>query len=145
MHSVSLNPSRPWCWWSEWDMGTTSKKSRQREQLILALLQQPSLEKAAASIGISAVTAWRMRKTEEFQREYRQARKDAFAESVARLQHASGAAVSTLLKVMVDQEAPAASRTRAADSVLRHAANAAEWEDLEARLRRLEQMKEETK
>jgi uncharacterized SAM-binding protein YcdF (DUF218 family) len=126
-------------------MGRTSKKSRQREQLILALLQQPSLEKAASSIGISAVTAWRIRKTAEFQQEYRQARKDAFAESVARLQHASGAAVSTLLKVMVDQEASATSRTRAADSVLRHAANAGEWEDLEARIQRLEQLKQGNK
>ena len=125
-------------------MGRTSKKSRQREQLILALLQQPSLEKAASSIGISAVTAWRIRKTAEFQQEYRQARKDAFAESVALLQHASGAAVSTLLKVMVDQEASATSRTRSADSVLRHAANVG-MEDLEARIQRLEQLKQGNK
>jgi hypothetical protein len=126
-------------------MGNTSKKSRQREQLILALLQQPSLEKAAAAIGISTVTAWRIRNTPEFQREYRQARREAFAESIARLQHASGAAVSTLLKVMVDQESPASSRTRAADSVLRHAANAAELEELEARIQRLEQLNQTNK
>src|SRR5438477_12770448 len=105
-------------------MGNTSKKSRQREQLILALLQQPSLEKAAAAIGISTVTAWRIRNTTEFQQEYRQARREAFAESVARLQHASAAGVSTLLTVMVDQESPASRRSRAADCVLRHAANA---------------------
>lgn len=43
----------------------TLTKVRQREQLILALLQQPSLEKAAAA-GISAVTAWRISKTPEF-------------------------------------------------------------------------------
>ena len=121
-------------------MGKSSKKLQQREQLILALLQQPSLEKAAAAIGISAVTAWRIRQTPEFQQEYRQARRAAFSESIARLQHASGAAVSTLLKVMVDQEAPATSRTRAADSVLRHAANAAELEELESRIQSLEQL-----
>ncbi|HEV2039233.1 MAG TPA: hypothetical protein VGT81_04170 [Casimicrobiaceae bacterium] len=50
-----------------------SKKIRQREQLILALLQRPSMEKAAASIGISPVTAWRISKTAEFQAEYRKA------------------------------------------------------------------------
>ena len=126
-------------------MSNTSKKSRQREQLILALLQQPSLEKAAAAIGISTVTAWRIRNTPEFQQEYRQARREAFAESIARLQHASGAAVSTLLKGMVDQESPASSRTRAADSVLRHAANAAELEELEARIQRLEQLNQTKK
>ena len=121
-------------------MGKSSKKLQQREQLILALLQQPSLEKAAAAIGISAVTAWRIRQRPEFQQEYRQARRAAFSESIARLQHASGAAVSTLLKVMVDQEAPATSRTRAADSVLRHAANAAELEELESRIQSLERL-----
>jgi hypothetical protein len=46
---------------------------------------------------------------------------------------------------MMDQEAPAASRTRAADSVLRHAANAGEWEELEARIQRLEQRQQENK
>jgi hypothetical protein len=121
-------------------MGKSSKKLQQREQLILALLQQPSLEKAAAALGISTVTAWRIRQTPEFQQEYRQARRAAFSESIARLQHASGAAVSTLLKVMVDQEAPATSRTRAADSVLRHAANATELEELESRIQSLEQL-----
>jgi hypothetical protein len=126
-------------------MGKSSKKSQRRDQLILALLQQPSLEKAAAAIGISAVTAWRIRQTPEFQQEYRQARRAAFAESIARLQHASGAAVSTLLKVMVDQEAPATSRTRAADSVLRHAANAAELEELESRIQSLEQLTQKNK
>ena len=54
--------------------GKVSKKVGQREQLILALLQQPSLEKAAASIGISTVTAWRISKTKECKDEYRNAR-----------------------------------------------------------------------
>src|SRR5437899_464930 len=114
-------------------MGKVSKKSRQREQLILALLRQPSFEKAAAASGISTATAWRIRQTAEFQEEYRQPRRAAFGPSIARLQHASPAAVSTLLKVLVDQEAPASSRTRAADSILRHATNAAELEDVGAR------------
>jgi hypothetical protein len=39
-------------------------------------------------------------------------RKRAFSQSVARLQHASNAAVGTLLRVMTDREAPAASRVR---------------------------------
>ena len=75
--------------------GKVSKKVRQWGQLILALLQQPSLEKAAASIGISTVTAWRISKTREFKEEYRNARWEAFSQSLARLQQASGAAVSS--------------------------------------------------
>src|SRR6266404_2121955 len=104
--------------------GRASKKARQREQLILALLQQPGFEKAASSVGISACTAWRIRRTPEFQEEYRQARREAFSQSVARLQHASSPAVSILVKVMVDQKVPASSRVRAAHWVLTHASQA---------------------
>lgn len=125
--------------------GKSSTKVRQRERLILALLQQPSLEKAAAAAGISTVTAWRISKTPEFQEEYRKARREAFAQSVARLQHATGAAVSTLLKVMVDKDSPAASRVRAADSVLGHAAKAIEIEDIEVRVAALEWVMETSK
>src|SRR5229473_6939636 len=114
--------------------GKVSKKVGQREQLILALLQQPSLEKAAASIGISTVTAWRISKTREFKEEYRNARWEAFSQSLARLQQASGAAVSALLKVMIDKT------TRAADRVLDHASRATALEDIEARITELERV-----
>jgi len=122
-----------------------SKRVRQREHLILALLQQSSMEKAAASVGISTVTAWRISKTREFKDEYRKVRREAFSQSVARLQQASGAAVSTLLKVMVDQTTSPASRVRAADSVLDHAAKAMELEDIESRLDELERVSESSK
>jgi len=121
-------------------IGKVSKKVRQREQLILALLQQPSLEKAAASIGISTVTAWRISKTREFKEEYRNARWEAFSNALARLQQASGAAVSALLQVMVDRTSPPASRVRAADRVLEHAAKATALEDIEARIADLERV-----
>jgi len=42
----------------------------------------------------------------------------AFSQSIARLQLASSAAVSVLVKIMVDPDAPASSRVRAADVVL---------------------------
>ena len=125
--------------------GKSSKKVRQRERLILALLQQPSMEKAAASIGISTVTAWRISKTREFKDDCRKALRETFSQSVARLQQASGAAVSTLLKVMVDQATPPATRVRAADSVLDHAAKSIELEDIEARLDELERVAESSK
>ena len=107
---------------------------RQREQLILALLQQSSWEKAATSVGMSRVTAWRISQTAEFQQEYRKARWQAYSQSLARLQQASGAAVSTLLKVMVDKATPPASRVRAAECVLDHAGKATEVENVEARV-----------
>jgi hypothetical protein len=81
--------------------GKSAKKNRKREQLIIALLQQSDLEKAAASIGISTSTAYRIRQTPEFQTEYLQARRDAVAQAITRSQQGCGAASTTLLKIMM--------------------------------------------
>ena len=56
----------------------------------------------------------------------------------ARLQQASSAAVSALLKVIVDPASPASARVRAADCILDHAKEAIELEDIEARVAELE-------
>jgi hypothetical protein len=77
-------------------------------------------------------------KLPEFDAAYREARRLAFRQSVARLQQASSAAVSTLLKVMVDPSTPASTKVRAADTVMSHAAKAIEIEDIEARVSELE-------
>src|ERR1700682_5092723 len=113
-------------------------KAREREQLVLAMLQQPSLEKAAASIGISKASAWRIANSPEYQQEFRQARRAAFSHATARLQSGAGAAGSALLKAMLAQGPPAASRVRAADLVFQHGAKGLEIEDIEARVTELE-------
>jgi hypothetical protein len=77
-------------------------------------------------------------KEPEFDLAYREARRAAFGQSVARLQQASGAAVTTLLKLMLDAKVPASTRARCADSVLARTAKAIELEDIEARLTELE-------
>jgi hypothetical protein len=61
------------------------------------------------------------------------------------LQQASGAAVSSILKIMVDQHAAASTKLRAADMVLTHGAKAIEIEDIEARVAALEQAAEVAK
>lgn len=121
------------------------KEEHRRQQLVVALLQQPSMEKAAESVGISAVTAWRISKTPEFQDEYSRARRDAFAQCMARLQQAGSAAASTLLMIMEDRGTPAAVRVRAAECVLRHASQSFEMEALAARVQSIEQWMKETR
>jgi hypothetical protein len=96
------------------------KDEQRRQQLVMALLQQPSLKEAAKTVGISEVTAWRISKTPEFQEEYRQVKHEAFEQSLGRLQQASSTAVSTLLNVMEDLKNPAAVRLRAAECILKH-------------------------
>jgi transposase-like protein len=118
--------------------GHGTKFGRKKEEAIAALLTQRNLDEAAKSIGIAPNTLLKWMKQPEFDAAYREARRAAFRQSVARLQQASGAAVSTLLKIMVDTSAPHSTRVRAADSVLDHSAKAIEIEDIEARVAALE-------
>jgi hypothetical protein len=124
---------------------SSTKKSRQRQQLILSMLQQPTWQKAAASIGISEVTAWRVRQTPEFRREYLQVRREAMSQSLARLQQGSAAAATTLLKIMVDPNNPASSRVQAANRILEQAKGGFILEDLELRIQQLEHRRPEQK
>ncbi len=126
-------------------VGPGSKFTRKKEEAIAALLTQRNFEEAARAVGIGAQTMLRWLKVPEFQKAYRDARRDAFSQSIARLQQASGAAVSTLPNVMVDPATPASSRIRAADSILDHAAKAIELEDIEVRVSELERASEAKK
>jgi hypothetical protein len=119
--------------------GHGAKFGRKREEAIAALLTQRNVEEAAKSIGISTHTLVRWLKVPEFQIEYREARRAAFGQSIARLQQASSAAVSVLVKIMIDPNAPHSTRVRAADSVLDHAAKAIEIEDIDVRVSALEE------
>lgn len=117
-------------------------RASRQDRAIATLLEQTSLAKAAVTIGVSDVTLWRWMQKEDFQQRLRAARRQAYSQAVARLQQASAAAVATLLRVMTDQTAPAASRVRAADSVLDHATRALELDDIEARVAELERAAE---
>ncbi len=125
--------------------GSGGEKNRRHEEAILALLEHPTLERAAAALNVSSTTLWRWMQDREFKNAYREARRRAFSQSIGRLQQASTAAVSTLLKVMIDPNTPASTRVRAADSVLDHAAKALELEDIEARVAELERAAEASK
>ena len=126
-------------------VGHGAKFGRKKEEAIAALLSQRNIEEAARVAGIGTRTLLRWLQVPDFAAEYRRARRDAFSQSLARLQQASGAAVSTLLKVMVDSNASASSRVRAADCVLGHAAKTIELEDIEVRVSALEQAAELSK
>ena len=126
-------------------MGHGTKFGRKKEETIAALLSQRNIEEAARFVNVGTKTLLRWLQLPEFDRAYREARRAAFSQSIARLQQASSAAAATLLKIMVDPTAPAASRIRAADSVLGHAAKAIEIEDIEARVSELERTAESSK
>jgi hypothetical protein len=122
--------------------GHGAKFSRKMEDAVAALLTQRNLEEAARTAGIGTATLLRWQKLPEFQKAYREARRAAHGQSIARLQQATSAAVSTLLKVMVDPGTPPSTKVRAADSVLDHSAKAIELDDIEARVSELERATE---
>ena len=136
-HSV---PERMQVVWRRFKKEETSgAKGLKQDQLILALLENPTNERAAAALGIASVTLWRYMKRPGFADAFRKARREAFSQSIARLQHASNAAVGTLLRVMTDKDAAASSRVRAAEIVLNNSFRGIEIEDFEARVAKLEE------
>jgi hypothetical protein len=125
-------------------IGHGAKLGRKQEEAIAALLTQRNTEEAARSIGVAPETLLRWIQLPGFDKAYRQARHAAFRQSIARLQQASSAAVTTLLRVMVDPGTPPSTKVRAADSILDHSAKAIELEDIEVRVAELERAVAET-
>src|SRR5580700_10635022 len=126
-------------------IGHGAKFSRKKEAAITALLTQRTAEDAARSVGIGPATLRRWQKEPEFDAAYREAIRLSYKQSIGRMHQASSAAVSTLLKVMVDPATPASTKVRAADSVLAHTAKAIEIDDIDARVRELEAATEANK
>jgi hypothetical protein len=115
-----------------------------QEEAIIALLTNPSVEHAARAVNIGLRTLYRWQQEPAFEKAYRKARRDAFGQGTARLQQMSSAAVSTVLKIMLDPKTPASTRLRAADMALTHGSKAIEIEDIETRVAELERAAEES-
>src|SRR5258708_29666891 len=104
------------------------------------MVTQRNVEEAARSVGISTATLMRWQKLPEFQTAYREARRAAYGQAIARLQQGTSAAATTLLKTMIDPGTPASVRVRAAEAIFNHAAKAIEIEDIGARVAELERI-----
>ena len=125
--------------------GLGGKGGHKKDEAILALLTQRNVEEAARAAKIAPRTLYRWVKDPEFDAAYRDAKRAAFGQSIARMHQMSSAAVSTLGKVMIDPATPPATKVRAADSILNHTAKAIELQDVEARLSELERAAEAAK
>jgi N12 class adenine-specific DNA methylase len=122
--------------------GHGTKFGRKKEEAIVALLTQRNLDEAAKAVGIVPNTLLKWMKDPEFDAAYREARRKAFGQSIARLQQGTSAAATTLLKLLIEPGTPASVRARVADSIFNHAAKAIELEDIEARVAELERATE---
>ena len=120
-------------------VGHRSKFGRRKEAAIAALISCRTLEEAARSAEIGATTLLRWMKNPEFQAKYRAARNAAVSQANARMQQSSGAAVATIVKVMLSADTKDSNRLRAAELILSHSKDA-QIEDVVARVTDLERV-----
>jgi hypothetical protein len=125
--------------------GHGAKFTRKKEEAVAALLSHKSAEEAARAVDVNPNTLLRWLGVPEFRDAYRKARREAVHQAIARLQQATGAAGVTILKLMTDQNVPAAVRLRAAECVFDLAVKGIENEDIEVRVSELERAALEAK
>src|ERR1017187_4580656 len=125
--------------------GHGTKFGRKKEAAVVALLTHRSIDEAAKAVGVAPNTLLKWMKDREFAAAYRKARAAVVGQAIARLQQTTGAAVSTLQKLMVDTNTPAAIKGQVAKAILALAIKGVEVEDFDARLAELERTAEETK
>jgi transposase-like protein len=115
--------------------GLKPKIGAKQEAAVLALLSSKNVEEAARAAGVTPRTLYRWMSEADFDAAYRAARRRAYGQSISRLQQGSTA----------DPATPPSTRVRAAEAVLSQAAKAIEIEDIDARVRTLEEATEANK
>ena len=118
------------------DLVAELKPSQQRA--ILALLQEPSIAKAARSAGVGVTTLHHWLDDPKFVAAYRRAKRHVFEQAIGLTHRYTALAVNTLAKVMVDPAAPYAPRVTAAAAILRFSRDTIELEDIQERVELLE-------
>ena len=116
--------------------GHGSKFGRRKEAAIAALLVEKNHAEAARVVGIDLSTLKRWLRLPEFIEGWR-ARWEVVDQAYARAQQNSGAAISVLLKLMVNPATPSSGRIRAALGVFGISHEALEL-DMETRMSELE-------
>ena len=113
--------------------------SKKQEAAIVALLNEPTIPKAAASANVASRTLYRWMRDPTFARAYRKSRREAFGQATAMTQKYAVVAVSTLVRLMTDTISPAHVRVTAAVALLRFGHDGIELDDLAGRVEQLEQ------
>ena len=119
-------------------MSDNLKISSKHERAVAALISEKNIQDAAKHAGINVRTLRRWSVLDEFQKVYREARRQLVQQASARVQGAMGEAVETLKAVMKDKGAPASARVSAARAIIDTGLKASEIEDLTVRVEALE-------
>ncbi len=115
-----------------------TKSERLRETAITALLECRTEREAAERIPISLRTLKRMLGDEQFQQEFRAARRQLIRAATSRLRRNMDAAAKTLTDISTNPTVPPGVRVTASDKIIEWSLRAEEIEDLGERLDALE-------
>jgi hypothetical protein len=107
--------------------GHGAKFGRKEEEAIAALLTHRTIEEAAGAVKVVPKILLRWLEIPTFKAKYLKALREGVFQAVARMQHATGAASVTILKLMTDLNVPAAVRLRAAECVFDRAIKGVEF------------------
>lgn len=93
-------------------------KNSKRELLLSALLTNPTIKEAAASVGVPEATCYRWLREPDFSEEYKQRKRQAVAEASDYLQSRINAAAQIIDEIMNDTETPSQVRLNAAKTIV---------------------------
>lgn len=110
-----------------------------QEKAIVALLNEPTIQRAAVSAGVGERTLHRwLQEDVGFVNAYAKARKQAYCHAVALAHRYAPLAVQTLARICNNEKISAATRVQAAAHLLRVGRDAIELDDILARLDAIE-------
>lgn len=109
-----------------------------KQKALVALLTQPTKEKAAAAAGITSKTPRGYLDDPEFQAEYKKAFAGLVEDATRKVQQTLDPAVAVLREVMEDSDENGQVRVSAARSVLEYGLKMTEQTDIITRLQELE-------
>jgi hypothetical protein len=110
-----------------------------QSKAIAALLQEPTIVKAAAASGIPQTTIYRWLHEPAFHRAYMHARWKTVQQSIAHVQRLTTDATLVLQSVMNDTSLPAYTRVAAANSIINNGLRGVELEDHDERLTQIQE------
>jgi hypothetical protein len=123
-----------------------SDLSPKQSKAIAALLEEPTMKKAAAAAaGVNEATLWRWLQTPAFRKAYAEARRKVVQQGMARIQRYTSEAASVLYEIMNDIHKPPYTRVAAANSIIDNAGKATELDDYHERIAEIERQLDDLK
>jgi hypothetical protein len=115
-------------------VNTIDNLTPKQQEGIIALLNEPTVKKAATVAQVDEKTLYRWMNEPAFGDAYRRARRQAFAQAIAMSQKFAPVALQALAKIVMDEKQPTSCRVSAASAILKFSRESLELDDLASRL-----------